>query len=114
MDISKSIILEGKLKFSLIEGRLRMPPTGMQRQCLRLGTCECASIICIYVCIRNFICMHAILMYFVETFTYFYHGSLVLCVHVKVLSKFYWHNFCGKLVISCIKGEVYGLKCFFN
>lgn len=41
MNISKIIVLEGKLKFSLIEGRLKMPPTGMQRQCLRLGSYEC-------------------------------------------------------------------------
>jgi len=38
VDISKVIVLEGRLKFSVIEGRLRMPPAGMQRQCLRLGT----------------------------------------------------------------------------
>ena len=37
VNISKMIVLERKLRFSLIEGRLRMPPTGMQRQCLRLG-----------------------------------------------------------------------------
>ena len=55
MNISKSIILEGKLKFSLIEGRLRMPPTGMQRQCLRLGTCECDFIIHSYIRMRNYI-----------------------------------------------------------
>ena len=38
VDISNVIVLEGRLKFSVIEGRLRMPPAGMQRQCLRLGT----------------------------------------------------------------------------
>ena len=37
VDISKVIVLEGRLKFSVVEGRLRMPPAGMQRQCLRLG-----------------------------------------------------------------------------
>ncbi|XP_065885731.1 neurobeachin-like isoform X3 [Dysidea avara] len=39
VDISKVIVLEGRLKFSVVEGRLRMPPAGMQRQCLRLVLC---------------------------------------------------------------------------